>query len=92
MAPKAAATRPRTQNIREPQILLYQPDDVDGIVWHHRILVLQVKGAKWVSLDPELELQVIDLGTIEFVLLDKDSDFLADKIRRCLSFRADPAE
>ena len=37
------------------------PDDVDGIVWHHRVLVLQVKGAKWVSLDPELALQVIDL-------------------------------
>ena len=70
MAPKAAHhNRPKTQNIREPQILLYQPDDVDGIVWHHRILVLQVKGAKWVSLDPELELQVIDLDTLEYVLL-----------------------
>ena len=78
MASKAAATRPRTQNIREPQILLYQPDDVDGIVWHHRILVSQVKGAKWVSLDPELELQVIDLDTTEYVLLDNDSDFPAD--------------
>ena len=65
MAPKAAATRPRTQNIREPQILLYQPDDVDGIVWHHRILVLQVEGAKWVRFDPGLELQVINLDTID---------------------------
>ena len=86
MAPKAAATRPRTQNIREPQIRLYQPDDVDGIVWHNRILLLQVKGAKWLSLDAELELQVIDLETIEYVLLDKDSDW------RRLSLRADPAE
>ena len=91
MAPKAAPNnRPKTQNIREPQILLYQPDDVDGIVWHHRILVLQVKGAKWVSLDPELELQVIDLDTLEYVLLDKDSDFPADKIGDAFPFEPIP--
>ena len=91
MAPKAAPNnRPKTQNIREPQILLYQPDDVDGIVWHHRILVLQVKGAKWVSLDPELELQVIDLDTIEYVLLVKDSDFPPDKIGDAFPFEAIP--
>ena len=91
MAPKAAPNnRPKTQNIREPQFLLYQPDDVDGIVWHHRILVLQVKGAKWVSLDPELELQVIDLDTLEYVLLDKDSDFPADKIGDAFPFEPIP--
>ena len=60
MPPKAVADRAKTQNIREPQIFLHQPDDVDGVVWHHRILVLQVKWAKWVSLGPELDLQVID--------------------------------
>ena len=90
MPPKAAAARVKTQDIKEPQILLSMPDDVDGIVWHHRVLVLQVKGAKWVSLDPELALQVIDLDALEYVLLDRSSDFPADKYDEIFPFEPIP--
>jgi len=81
MAPKAAPNgRPKTQNIRVPQTLLYQPVDVDGVVWRVRILALQVTGAEWVWLDPELEWRVIDFDTLERALLDEDSAFPADEI------------
>ena len=90
MPSKAVADRAKTQNIREPQILLHQPDDVAGVVWHHRILVLQVKGAKWVSLGPELELQVTDLDTAEYALLDQDSDFPLDKYDDVFAFEPIP--
>ena len=52
------AARPRTLDVKEPQILLDETDDPDGYPWHHRLLVLQIKGGRWVALDPELELGV----------------------------------
>ena len=90
MPPKAEAATAKTQNICEPQILLNQPEDVDGVVWHHRTIVLQVKGAKWVSLAPKLELQVIDLDTVEYVLMDKDLDFPPDKYDDLFPFEPIP--
>ena len=52
---------PLSLNIFEPRILLHMPDDSDEVTWHQRVLLLQIKGPRWVTLDPELELQVIDL-------------------------------
>ena len=69
---------------------MYQGDDVDGIVWHHRILILQVKGPKWVTLDPELELQVIDLDAVEYKLLDRAADFPADIYAEIFPFEPIP--
>ena len=89
MPPRAVA-RVKTQDIKEPQILLYVPDDVDGIVWHHRILVLHVKGPKWVSLDPELSLQVIDLDSCEYSFLDRNADFPPDKYDELFPFEPLP--
>ena len=70
MARRAAPARPLTLDIKEPQILLHQPDDAQGAHWHQRVLVLQIKGARWVSLDPELELAVLDLDQVDYVLLE----------------------
>ena len=89
MPPKREA-RKRTLDVREPQILLHVPDDVDGIVWHQRLLVLQIKGGRWVSLDPELQLQVVDLDYSEYVLLDRGSEFPEDKYDETFCFEPLP--
>ena len=73
------ANRPNTLDIKALQILVHVPDDADGYPWHHRVLVLQIKGGRWVSLDPELELAVLDLDTVDYVLLNRNAAFPAEK-------------
>ena len=88
MPPKVA--RATTLDVKEPQILLNVPDDPDGYPWHHRLLVLQIKGGRWVSLDPELTLQVVDLDSSEYVLLDRNSDFPPEKYADVFAFEPLP--
>ena len=71
----AAAAAARTLDVKEPQVLLNVPDDPDGYPWHYRLLVLQIKGGRWVSLDPELELSVVDLDFADYILLDRIAFF-----------------
>ena len=75
----AAAAAARTSDVKEPQILLSVPDDPVNDPWYHRLLVLQIKGGRWVCLDPELELSVVDLGCSDYILLDRNAVFPVDK-------------
>ena len=90
MPPKNAPPRARTLDVKEPQILLHLPDDPDGYPWHHRLLVLQIKGGRWVSLDPELELQTVDLDAADYVLLDRNADFPQEKYNDVFAFEPLP--
>ena len=73
------AARPRTLDGKETQILLHVPGDPDGYPWHHRLLVLQIKGGRWVCLDPELELSVVDLDFSDYTLLDHSAIIPSEK-------------
>ena len=88
--PPKAAERSKTLDVREPQILLHVPDDADGYPWHHRLLVLQIKAGRWVSLDPELELQTVDLDSVDYVLLDRHGDFPPEKYQDVFAFEPLP--
>ena len=79
MPPKVNVGRSMTLNIKEAQVLLHVPDDVDGVTWHRRVLVLQIRGGKWVSLDPEHELCMLDLDTSDYILLDRNVDSPSEK-------------
>ena len=43
------------------------------------ILVLQIKGGRWVSWDPEWEFSVVDLDFADYILLDHNAVFAQDK-------------
>ena len=88
--PPKAAERSKTLDVREPQILLHVPDDADGYPWHHRLLVLQIKAGRWVLLDPELELQTVDLDSVDYVLLDRHGDFPPEKYQDVFAFEPLP--
>ena len=83
-AAAAAAAAAGTLDVKELQVLLNAPDDPDGYPWHHRLLVLQIKRGRWVSLDPELELSVVDLDFADYILLDRNS-FFPGEVRGHLS-------
>jgi len=44
----------------------------DQFPWHHRVLLLQVSGAKWIVGTPDLEVQVCDLGAHRVVTLPRN--------------------
>ena len=71
-AAAAAAAAARTLDVKEPQVLLNVPDDPDGSPWHHRLLVLHINKGQWVSLDPELQLSVVDFDFADYILLDRN--------------------
>jgi hypothetical protein len=71
------ANQMRTLDIAEPQVLVNYPNDADGFVWHHRILLYRVKAGTWVTLTPTLELQTHNLLTTPHVVLARASRFPA---------------
>ena len=48
--------------IVERQVLVYFEDD--PIVWHHRVLMQQIEGPKWIVLTPDYELETFDLSSV----------------------------
>ena len=53
----------RSLNVGEPQILLFFGNDVNGVLWHHRLLLHKVGGGRWVVLTPDMDLEIADLAT-----------------------------
>lgn len=49
-------------DIDEGQILIDYFDDPNGLVWHHRVLLLKREGGSWVVATPDLEVEQADLG------------------------------
>jgi hypothetical protein len=62
-------------NIREAQILLHYSLDATGLIWHHRVLLVRIEGARWVVLTPDSDLVVIDLAVPRHTILDRNAAF-----------------
>ena len=84
------AARPRTLEVKQPLMILHVPDNPDGHPWHHRLLVLQIAGGRWVALDPELELGLVDLDLSDYSLLDRNAAFPAEKFQDTFCFKPMP--
>ena len=69
---------PVTLGIPEPQLLLHEPTDPWGYIWHHRIALCRAGGARWVTLTPDLELDVVDLSARRHRVLDRARGFPRD--------------
>ena len=76
----------RSLNISEPQVLVHFPNDQHGFVYHHRILLHKIGGGRWVTLTPDLDLEVHDLSTHEHLVLGRHSLFPAHLIDSCYVF------
>ena len=75
---RAVAGLNRSLNIGEPQVLLHFPNDANGFVWHHRILLHKVGGGVWVVLTPDLELETADLSTHRHKILGRHAPIPQD--------------
>lgn len=54
----------RSLDLAEPQVLLRYPNDANGLVHHHRVLLHKIGNGRWVALTPGLDLHVVDLNTV----------------------------
>ena len=64
---------PLSLDIAEPQILFGFPDDL--FPYHHRILLQQISGSRWVVATPTLAVHEEDLAGEDIVPVDAFSEF-----------------
>ncbi|CAK0831794.1 unnamed protein product [Prorocentrum cordatum] len=66
-----------TLDIGDPQILVHYPDDENGFLWHHRVLLFRVSDDIWISLTPDLALVRLKLLDIRHEVLERRAPFPA---------------
>lgn len=76
----------RSLNLAEPQVLLHYPNDANGLVHHHRVLLHKIGNGRWVALTPDLDLHVVDLNTHQHVVLGRHTPFPGHLINDCYIF------
>lgn len=64
------AAVPRALDVKDAQVLVEYPDD-PVFQWHHRVLLHRIAEGRWVTLTPDEELQIHDLGEQRHVLLQR---------------------
>ncbi|CAK0858852.1 unnamed protein product [Prorocentrum cordatum] len=67
-----------TLDTRCAQVLVHYPDDPNGLVWHHRVLLHRISGGRWVCLTPDLQLQIHDLNDQRHKVLSRRAAFPAN--------------
>ena len=66
-----------TLDLPDPQIIVNFPDDANGLFWHHRLLIHKVGGGRWVALTPDMEQEDINLGDMQYIVLERRREFPA---------------
>ena len=62
-----------TLDVPEKQVLCEYPND--QLQWHHRLLLQQIEGARWVCATPDHEIQTINLSDSRVRALRRNADF-----------------
>ena len=75
MALVAVDAATHTLDIKEAQILIHFPDDVNAMYWHHRVALKKIGGGRWVCFTPDHELCVHDLSTMRHIVLERAGRF-----------------
>ena len=60
----------RTLDIREPQIIRHYPNDDNGFLWAHRVLLEKAGPGIWIGLRPDGDLERIDLNVVVHIALN----------------------
>jgi hypothetical protein len=79
-------------DVPERQVLVPDWGEPGGYIWQHRVLVVPsgVNDGRWVAITPDLELQVVDLGSFsKFVPLSRSGRIPAAYAPICYTFDAD---
>lgn len=77
MAAAGGGADPITLDLKEPQILRHFPQDANGFLWHHRVLLCKVSPGIWIGLTPDHDLERLNLHEVEHISLDRRSPFPA---------------
>ena len=56
-------------------MLVHFPGDPNGLNYHHRVLLHKISPGKWVTLTPDLDLEIHDLNVRRHVVLGRHSGF-----------------
>jgi hypothetical protein len=75
-------------DIADLQVLLFFPNDENGVCWHHRLLLVKVGPGRWLAATPDLEIEFVDLNKKRYQVLERSTDFPVDK--RPFSYGFDP--
>ncbi|CAK0809347.1 unnamed protein product, partial [Prorocentrum cordatum] len=67
------AARPRSLDIREPQIVVNFP--LDALPWHHRVLLHAMGDGRWMCLTPDMEITQHNLNELRHYVLDRNAQF-----------------
>ena len=68
-----------TLDVLEAQVLIDFFDDEDGLLWHHRLLLLPTPTAGvWIGATPDLGVQRIDLNDHRVKALQRNAEFPRD--------------
>ncbi|CAK0875589.1 unnamed protein product, partial [Prorocentrum cordatum] len=70
-------------------VLVHYPEDENGLVWHHRVLLCRVAGGRWVCLTPDLGMQIHDLNVQRHRIIGRREAFPPDLAARCYVFDDD---
>eukprot|EP00974_Lingulodinium_polyedra_P035778 3434481-Lingulodinium_polyedra.AAC.1 len=54
--------------------------------WHHRLLLVQLTGSKWVVATPDLHVETCDLGDHRVIPLDRDAEWPARLLNEVYAF------
>lgn len=76
----------RSLNVADPQVLVHFPNDANGFVYHHRLLLHKIGNGRWVTLTPDLELEVHDLVSTRHIVLGRHAAFPAHIADSCYVF------
>lgn len=68
----------RTLDTVHRQVLVQYPEDRDGFVWHHRLLVVPGREGRWVGVTPTHSVQVVDLSELNVRPLRRAAPFPTD--------------
>ena len=66
-----------TLDVSFNQVLVDFPEDANGFVWHHRLLLISLGGSRWICVTPTLSVQVVDLGNHRVIVLPRAGNFPA---------------
>ena len=74
--PHASSGHP-TRDVPKRQILVNFP--ADAMLWHHRILLVRISGAKWIVATPTQTVEQIDLTTERVAPPERNLPFPRDE-------------
>ena len=76
----------RTLDTDFRQCLIDYFEDEDGLLWHHRLLLVRVSGCSWIAATPDHDVALLNLGNHRVIPLARNSPFPAQHFGETYAF------